>query len=408
MTHVFNKVFIQEKEEIIKTLLSSLRFSPPGGKWQFIWNSRNPFSFSSGIGFEFYIDFEKQIVAAIKVIKCYQYCLKGYSISMVSSLLHKYFESIIADLGADALCLTKDRIKSVLDVVFPLKLNSLIGKLDSFIEANTKPSIYLMPVNGLSCPKVLVTRSISWVGGDFNLSEILNPLGIQSHFVKNAHFPPINDSEIRHHRLTKHDSWFICQAASETEAESIFKRMVGALSVILKYPESRVITGRPMIKGRVRFSHDSSFTVFDRPHLMPAVREPIEITENMVNIFNRLMVEKSDNLRIQIALEFLADAWGNTLRLTLINTSIAMDALFGIDGQVKLSILRGVEECASTISHAREKYDLILEIRNALLHGEYATIELCPHYISFFEKYRTNPIDEQIVIINACLLKLAE
>lgn len=265
-----------------------------------------------------------------------------------------------------------------------------------------------MPVNGFSCPKSLVTRSISWVGGDFNLSEMLNPLSIQSHFVKNAHFPPINDSEIKHHRLTNHDSWFICQATSEAEAESIFKRMVGALSVILKYPESRVITGRQMIKGRVRFSYDSSFTVFDKSSLVPAVREPIEITENMVNIFNRLTIEKSDNLRIQVALEFLADAWGNTPRLAFINTSIAMDALFGIDGQVRSSILTGVENYASAISYAKEKYDSILKIRNALLHGEYATIELCPHYISFFEKYRNNPIDEQIVIINACLLKLAE
>jgi hypothetical protein len=60
------------------------------------------------------------------------------------------------------------------------------------------------------------------------------------------------------------------------------------------------------------------------------------------------------------------------------------------------------------IPDAREKYDLILKIRNGLLHGDYPTVELCPHYLEFYEKYKSNPIDEQIIIINACLLKLTE
>ena len=399
---------IQEKEEVIKTLFSSLRFSSPGGKWQFFWNPQNSYSFGGGLVFEFYIDFERQTIASIKAIKCYQNYLNGYAISVVSSLLHKYFESVISDIGADALFFTKDRTKSVFNMVSFSKLGVFVNKLDNFIKANAKPSIYLMPVNGFPCPKSLVTRSISWVGGNFNLLEILNPLGVQSSFVKNAHFPPINGREVRYRRLTSHDSWFICQATCEHEAESIFKKMVGALFVVLEYPKSKFITGRQMIKGRARFGCDLSFTFFDKPSLVPAVREPVEITKNMVNIFKRLLVEKSDNLRIQVALEFLADAWGNTSRLTFINTSIAMDALFGVEGQVRNSILAGVEKHASVILNAKEKYNLILNIRNSLLHGEYATIELCPDYISFVEKYRNNPIDEQIVIINACLLELAE
>jgi hypothetical protein len=246
------------------------------------------------------------------------------------------------------------------------------------------------------------------VQGDFDLSVILNPLGINPSFVKNAHFPPINDHKVRYHQLTSDDTWFICQAASEAEAESIFKRMVGALSAILKYPKSRSITGRQMIKGRARFSHNGSFTFFDKSSLVPAVGKPIEITEDMVNAFNVLLVKKSDNFRIQVALEYLADAWGNTSRLSFINNSIAMDALFGVAGQVRRSILASVEKHAAAIQAAKEKYDLILRIRNALLHGEYPTIELCPHYLEFFEKNKSNPIDEQIIIMNACLLKLAE
>ena len=399
---------IQEKEDIIKNLLSSLRYSPPGGKWQFLWNPNNPFSFSGGLCFEFYIDFEQQTVASIRAIKCYPSYLNGYSISTVSSLLHKYFESVIADIGADELFFPHDRNKSVLDFTHPSKFATLVNRLDRFIVENTNPSVYLMPVNGFPCPLALVTRTIAWVQGDFDLSAILGPFGIRPSFIKNANFPPIRDSNIRHHQLTGNDSWFICHASSKAEAESIFNRMVGALSVILKYPKSRLITGRKMIKGRAKFSHNGTFTMFDKPPLVPAVGEPIEITEEMINKFNRLVVIKSNNFRIQVALEYLSDAWGNTSRLSFINNSIAMDALFGIDRQVRESILAGVENHATEVADAKEKYDLILKIRNGLLHGEYPKIELCPYYLEFFERFKSNPIDEQIIIINACTLKLSE
>ncbi|MCP4671696.1 MAG: hypothetical protein GY857_10355, partial [Desulfobacula sp.] len=208
--------------------------------------------------------------------------------------------------------------------------------------------------------------------------------------------------------LTDRDSWFICYASNETEAESAFKRMSGALSVILKYPKSRFITGRKMIKGRAKFAYKGSFSFLDRSSIVPAVGEPIKITKKMVDIFNRLIVTKASECRLQIALEYLSDAWGNTSKLSFISNSIAMDALFGVNGKVRKSILKGVEKYAVEIEDAKEKYDLILKIRNGLLHGEYPNIEICPDYLSFFVKFKSNPINEQIHIINACILKYSE
>jgi len=162
---------MEEKKDIIKTLLRSLSYSPPGGKWQFLWNPTNPYSFSGGLGFEFYINFELQTIASIKAIKCYPDYLSGYSISTVSSLLHKYFESIIEDIGADQLFFPQDREKSVLDYTHISKFQILGDRLDKFIVDNAKQSIYLIPVNGFPCPLALVTGSIAWVQGDFDISE---------------------------------------------------------------------------------------------------------------------------------------------------------------------------------------------------------------------------------------------
>lgn len=398
----------QVKEEIINSLLSSIRFSPPGERWQFFWNQSNSLFFVGGYAFNFFINFEKQNISAIKAIKCYQTYLLGYSISSVTSLLQKYFESVISDIGANTLFSMQNQNSSVLDVTPKSKFSILVAKLDLFIEKYAIKSLFLMPVNGFPCPKTISNTTIAWVPGNYDLNKILRPLRINYPFIENESFPPIKDKQIKHHFITASDSWFICQASSISEAESIFKRMAGALSVILEYPKSRLISGRKMIKGRAMFSHDGSFTFFHKPPLVPAVATPIEITVHMVNIFHSLLVKKLNNSRIQVALEYLADAWGNTPTLSFINNSIAMDALFGIPGQVKSSILSGVESYAFEIPDSKEKYDLILKMRNGLLHGEYPTLELCPHYLEYYEKFNKDPKSEQILIINKCLFNLSE
>ena len=91
-----------------------------------------------------------------------------------------------------------------------------------------------MPLNGFPCPVALLSKSIAWVQGNFDLTEILAPFGIQPSSIKNAHFPPIIDSKFRYHRLTAKDSWFICNASSEAESESIFRRM-NNFAVLLDY-----------------------------------------------------------------------------------------------------------------------------------------------------------------------------
>lgn len=149
------------------------------------------------------------------------------------------------------------------------------------------------------------------------------------------------------------------------------------------------------------------FTLFGLSSIVPAVGTPINITIEMINKFERLIVFKQNYCRIQVALECLSDAWGNTSKLSFINASIAMDALFGIDGNVGKSILMGVENYAEGIDNAKEKYKLILKIRNGLLHGEYPNIESSPYYIEFFERFNSSPADEQVNIINACILSLS-
>lgn len=154
------KLRTSEKEEVIKYLLASLRLSPPGGKWQFHWNPDNPFSFIGGFGFEFYVDFETQNIGSVKAIKCYPNIFNGFSISMVSSILKQFFESIIRDIGVHSLLFSASRNKTVLDLTNPNIIPSLSIKLDKFLVENVSASIYLMPLKSFPCPKKMVTNSI--------------------------------------------------------------------------------------------------------------------------------------------------------------------------------------------------------------------------------------------------------
>ncbi len=306
----------QEKEEVIKALLSSLRLSPPGGRWEFLWNSRGQFPPTSGFGFTFFTDFERELVASVKAIKCYPAQLKGYSIRSVASLLKKYFESVISDIGVDTLFFCKDRDKSVRDLVDGSVFATLIKKLDAFIDARTRPSVYLTALTGFPCPTALITNSISWVGADADLSTILGPYGVHPSAVRNGHFPPFTSFVSRCRQLTSSDSWFLCCTTSDVEAESTFKRMAGALSAVLEYPASRLITGRQMIGGRASFGNDGFCHFSPKPAVVPAVATPVRITEEMIRVFKSLLVDKSNENRIQISLEYLADAWANTTRLS--------------------------------------------------------------------------------------------
>lgn len=400
------KLSTSEKEKVVKALLASLRLSPPGGKWHFSWSPNNYCFLGSAFVFELYIDKEMQNIASARAIKCYSHIFNGYSISDVSSILRKYFESIILDIGADKLLIMEDRNKTILDLIKMEIIPSLSSKLERFINENNKPSTYLMPLTGFPCPKKLITESICWVPSKADLNIILTPYTNKSLLINGCFFPPINKLNLNTLPLSPNDSWLICRASSESESESTFKKMVGALSVILKYPNSHFITGRKMIRGRCKFGSDGSFTVFDKPCLAPAVGEPIEIETKMIDKFQKLVIDKADCYRLQIALEYLSDAWGNTPKLSFINASIAMDALFGVEGRVKKSILLEVDKHAISIPNATQKYELILDIRNGVLHGEYPTIETSPKYVDYFEQFRSNPIDDQLIILHTCILNL--
>lgn len=128
----------------IETFLDSIRLSPPGGRWSFMWNKRHPYSFVGGIGFEFFIDFEKKNRASLIIFKNNSDLLSGLSIQKVSDLLSKFFEFSIEDLAiADLFLMTRNRDQSVLDIVSTASLQGIEEKFRAFLEITTKQAQFL-------------------------------------------------------------------------------------------------------------------------------------------------------------------------------------------------------------------------------------------------------------------------
>lgn len=387
--------------------MDSVKLGPPGGKWQFIWNPYYPRPSVGGIGYEFYINFEKHKRAALKTLKEHQVLLEGVSIEEVSTFFKDFFQLSIGDLGLfERVYSFKLKNHTVRELLPDGLIPELNRRFARFLEEKLTDSLFAMPISGIPCITEKLEGDLLWVPGNFNLEKIATEMGIPEDDIATGVFPPIKNYKYKTYDVGEEDSWFVVKAKHENIAEAYFRRMTGALSVILQYPQSRFITGRKTIKGRIWFTRDGSQNFDFRNCLVPAVALPIYFKKNQEKLFERLC--NIEDKRAQICLEFLAESWGKSRIIAFINTSIAMDALFGENGKVRTSILSGVEKNCTNVTHAKEKYSLILDIRNDILHGNTSTLETSPHYLKFYEEFNNDPADQQILILNDCLANLVE
>jgi len=127
----------------------------------------------------------------------------------------------------------------------------------------------------------------------------------------------------------------------------------------------------------------------------------------MLKMIAGLLVNQAANQRIQVALEYIAGGWQPIGRMGFLHNAIALDALFGKDGSVRKSILEGVEKYVGKIDRVRIRTELLLKIRNRLLHGESSNVESCPEYLQYHESFNIDPAKDQIQIIRMCLWEMS-
>jgi hypothetical protein len=184
---------------------------------------------------------------------------------------------------------------------------------------------------------------------------------------------------------------------------------LGALSMAMDFPKSRFFTytRSRLPKGHVAIRQDGKCTIWYRPPQLPEGMGTIAVNPPMLKMIAGLLVNQTANQKIQVALEYIAAGWLPIGRMGFLHNAIALDALFGEDGSVKKSILAGVEKHAGEIDRVRIRTELLLKIRNRLLHGESGNVESCPEYLEYHENFDVDPAKDQILIIRMCLWEMS-
>jgi hypothetical protein len=110
---------------------------------------------------------------------------------------------------------------------------------------------------------------------------------------------------------------------------------------------------------------------------------------------------------MEIALQFVGAGWQPFGRLSSLHNAIAFDALFGEKGKVGASIKAAVGSLTGGMSGADERISRLLDIRNALLHGEVGTVEASKEYGPYLEQFDRDPQQDQVAILQLCIQQMA-
>ncbi|MDH4101106.1 MAG: hypothetical protein OEV28_11110, partial [Nitrospirota bacterium] len=77
-------------------------------------------------------------------------------------------------------------------------------------------------------------------------------------------------------------------------------------------------------------------------------------------------------------------------------------------GRVKENILDGIDKFVGPrIVRARDRGELLIKMRNALLHGKKPSVEQCDEYLQYYDTYDVDPAVDQINILKVCLWEMS-
>jgi hypothetical protein len=170
-----------------------------------------------------------------------------------------------------------------------------------------------------------------------------------------------------------------------------------------------LFSGDLPLRGKMTIRSDGEMT-FNPSPLFPTLLNPQTLCNSMLTDLQDLIgdgIMTGDlRRRVNVALEFIATSWISPPRMRFFNNAIAFDALFGMQGQVRKAIVDGVMEHAAAIPKVSKRIELLLKMRNAMLHGEVATIEETPQYRLYYEEFDVDPISDQQTILRASCFSL--
>lgn len=391
---------------VVDHLLRAIRFAPPGGRLSFFWNPHEPRSSLGTRAYNFYVDQEEVRRASLVLLSAESELLAGTSLDEVRTILLEFFRFHLHLFDADALMDAFRHSERASD--FPdLDKDRIASSLYEYIREVTQPKLYLIVAKRLAVSVDCLGTRLLLIRPTEDLNAALPKLPFDLPHLNGRQFPPYARDRAEG-VLGDKDCWIGCLARSDQEAYRFLEALLGAVSLVLKQPESRIFSSAESVPYIYCFG-GRWLTRLDGPSFPPLISDHIiesQESETLLSLFERTRPAKEQR-RLETGLQFAGAGWAPPGRLSFLHNAIAFDALFGEQSKVGASIRTAVERLAASVPSVADRISRLIRIRNALLHGEISTVEASSEYLTYYDLFDCDPQDDQVAILGTCIRELA-
>lgn len=389
---------VDHLESVVSRLRSAVVPGPAARSISFLWNPNNPRSFFGPRGYTFFFDSATLQAAALELLNDQAMLLTGMPLPEAEDLLLKFFRYHLHLFVPGAAS----------EPAPPLSTAAQATALRSYISELREAKVYLIPAKRLSVAADLPGRRILFVRPDGDFLAALAHTGLNVPSLRARHFPPFAH-EKPEGELTDSDSWIGCISHSDQGAYNLLEALLGAISLLLPLQRSRIFS----MAGRnpsIYCLGGPWIARLDGPKFPPLGNDH-QLTAADAALLRRLFEERTgDDLqrRLELGLQFVGAGWAPASRFSFLHNAIAFDALFGEQRKVRRSITERVSLLAASVPGIEDRIGRLIDMRNALLHGEISTVESSPAYPGYYEIFGCDPHEDQVRILAACIRSLGE
>lgn len=213
-------------------------------------------------------------------------------------------------------------------------------------------------------------------------------------------FPPLLNARMRSEEPA---CWLGFRAANLASAKKRARAVLGALALTQSLTYRHMFSGRTIWGGHCTWDHRVSFGFSDS--LTPPLAEDIVIGAEdhaWFAVLAELIASDAETARRQLAaLQYYYRAWslGASERFPIL--CMALEALFGDPNRATAGVKAGVDDLIGPLE--RKRLDLLMQIRNSVIHGGAPDVYESSKYGKYFRRYSDDPIRDMGLVVAACL-----
>ena len=186
---------------------------------------------------------------------------------------------------------------------------------------------------------------------------------------------------------------------------SELRRVAGAICCAV--PDSQVLIRSISYRSNVFLLSEAGAEVLNAfAPILPHVGNARVLHAPELDIFRATLAPRVDakhDRRFRIALQFLSTGWVLTGPPEFMNYFVSLDALLGTSNGKWYNATRKRAAAAMQADDAEGQLDLMIKIRNELMHGRCNSVERSHWYFEYYRRYHLDPTHGLLRAVRHCL-----